>query len=136
MFRRKGVRNGFGFPEHRGIMQQSVGGLHIYCDVIREIEFVNCNGQLQVAKPGMALWAVVDVSMGLFGVITDVSFRLPQMRLADGSESHHNFCKSMVGPDKDGNSKLKESLEKNEYICMRVNWFPQKKVKRIQQWVG
>ena len=40
----------------------------------------------------------------------------------------------MLGPDKDGNSKLKESLEKNEY--MRVNWFPQKKVKRVQQWVG
>lgn len=137
--------HGFGFPELGGIIQQSVGGFistgsaggslkHSFCDVIREIEFVDGNGQLQVAKPGTDLWAAVGVSMGLFGVITHVSFRLPQMKLVEGSESDHNFAESMLGPDKDGKSKLKESLEKNEY--MRVNWFPQKKVKRVQQWVG
>ena len=98
--------------------------------VIRKIEFVDGNGQLHVAKPGTALWAPVGVSMGIFGVITRVSFRLPQTRLVvEGSESDHNFAESMLGPNKDGNSKLKESLEKNEY--MRMNWFPQKKVKRV-----
>ena len=100
---------------------------HSLCDVIRKIEFVDGNGQLHVAKPRTDLWAAVGVSTG-------VSFRLPQMRLVEGSESDHNFAESMLGPNKDGNSKLKESLEKNEY--MRMNWFPQKKVKRVQQWVG
>ena len=113
----------------------AVGSLkHSVCDVIRKIEFVDGNGQLHVAKPGTDLWAAVDVSMGLFGVITRVSFRLPQMRLVEGSESNHNLAESMLGLDKDGNSKLKESLEKNEN--MGVNWFTQKKVKRVQQWVG
>lgn len=107
---------------------------HSVCDVIRKIEFVDGNGQLHVAKPGTDLWAAVGVSMGLFGVITRVSFRLPQMRLVEGSESDHNLAESMLGLDKHGNSKLKESLEKNEN--MAVNWFPQKKVKRVQQWVG
>ena len=107
---------------------------HSLCDVIRKIEFVDGNGQLHVAKPGTDLWAAVGVSMGLFGVITRVSFRLPQMRLVEGSESDHNFAESMLGLDKNGKSKLKESLEKNEN--MGVNWSPQKKVKRVQQWVG
>ena len=107
---------------------------HSVCDVIRKIEFLDGNGQLHVAKPGTDLWAAVGVSMGLFGVITRVSFRLLQMRLVEGSESDHNLAESMLGLDKDGNSKLKESLEKNEN--MGVNWFPQKKVKRVQQWVG
>ena len=108
----------------------AVGSLkHSVCDVIRKIEFVDANGQLHVAKPGTDLWAAVGVSMGLFGVITRVSFRLLQMRLVEGSESDHNLAESMLGLDKDGNSKLKGSLEKNEN--MGVNWFPQKKVKRV-----
>ena len=138
--------HGFGFPALGGIIQQSVGGFistgsaggslkHSFCDVIREIEFVDGNGQLQVAKPGTDLWAAVGVSMGLFGVVTHVSFRLPEMNLVEGSEETVDFAKSILGgPNKDGKSKLKESLEKNEY--MRVNWFPQKKVKHVQQWVG
>ena len=136
---------GFGFPELGGIIQQSIGGFimtgsaggslkHGFADVIQEIEFVDGNGQLQIAKSGTDLWAAVGVSMGLFGVITHVTFRLPKMKLIEGSESDHPFAESLLGPDKHGHSKLKESLEKNEY--MRVNWFPQKEVWRVQQWVG
>ena len=136
---------GFGFPELGGIIQQSIGGFimtgsaggslkHGFADVIQEIEFVDGNGHLQIAKPGTDLWAAVGVSMGLFGVITHITFRLPEMRLVEGSESDHPFADSLLGPDKEGHSKLKESLESNEY--MRVNWFPQKDVWRVQQWVG
>lgn len=137
--------HGFGFPALGGIIYQSVGGFistgsaggslkHSFSDVIREIEFVDGNGKLQVAKPGTDLWAAVGVSMGLFGVITHVSFRLPKMDLVEGSEKQFTFADSMLGPDKDGKSKLKESLENHEYL--RVNWFPQEKVRRVQQWVG
>ena len=50
----------------------SAGGSlkHSFCGVIREIEFVDGNGQLQVAKPGTTLWAAVGGSMGLIGVIS------------------------------------------------------------------
>ena len=136
---------GFGFPELGGIIHQSVGGFistgsaggslqHSFDDVIQEIEFVNGNGCLQTAKPGTDLWCAVGVSMGLFGVITHVSFRLPEMKFVEGLESNHAFADSMLGPNVQGRSKLKESLEKHEY--MRVNWFPQKEVMRVQEWVG
>ena len=136
---------GFGFPELAGIIHQSVGGFistgsaggslqHSFDDVIQEIEFVDGNGCLQTAKPGTDLWCAVGVSMGLFGVITHVSFRLPEMKFVEGTESNLAFADSMLGPNEHGKSKLKESLEKHEY--MRVNWFPQKEVMRVQEWVG
>ena len=138
-------QNGFGFPELGGIIQQSVGGFimtgsaggslkHGFADVIQEIEFVDGNGQVQIAKPGTDLWSAVGVSMGLFGIITHVTFRLPEMKLIEGKESDHPFDESLIGPNKEGKSKLRESLESHEY--MRVNWFPQKEVQRVQQWVG
>mgnify|MGYP002254826790 FL=1 len=99
---------GYGFPELGGIIHQSVGGFimtgsaggslkHSFADVIQEIEFVDGNAQVQRAERGTDLWCAVGVSMGLFGVITRVTFRLPPMR---------------------------------------VNWFPQKEVMRVQEWVG
>lgn len=137
--------HGYGFPELGGIIQQSIGGFiltgsaggsleHSFADVIREIEFVDGNAQVQTAKPGTDLWCAVGVSMGLFGVITRVTFRLPPMKYIKGSESNHKFAESMLGPNEKGQSKLKQSLENNEY--MRVNWFPQKEVMRVQEWVG
>lgn len=136
---------GYGFPELGGIIQQSVGGFiatgsaggslkHSFGDVIQEIEFVDGKGEVQTAKPRTDLWCAVGVSMGLFGVITRVTFRLPAMQFVQGSESDHKFADSMLGPNKKGQSRLQESLESNEY--MRVNWFPQKEVMRVQEWVG
>ncbi|CAH3138562.1 unnamed protein product, partial [Pocillopora meandrina] len=136
---------GYGFPELGGIIHQSVGGFimtgsaggslkHGFADVIQEIEFVDGNAQVQRAERGTDLWCAVGVSMGLFGVITRVTFRLPPMQFIKGSESNHKFADSMLGPNNEGQSKLRESLEENEY--MRVNWFPQKEVMRVQEWVG
>ncbi|XP_022780385.1 uncharacterized protein LOC111321698 isoform X1 [Stylophora pistillata] len=136
---------GYGFPELGGIIQQTIGGFimtgsaggslkHSFSDTIREIEFVDGNAQVQKAKPETDLWYAVGVSMGLFGVITRVTFRLPPMKFIKGSESNHKFVDSMLGPDMKGQSKLKQSLEENEY--MRVNWFPQKDLNRVQEWVG
>ena len=108
--------------------------MHSFADVIQEIEFVDGTGMTHTAMPGTEEWCAVGVSMGLFGVITHVSFRLPEMRLVEGSESNYNFADSVLGPDEEGKSKLEKSLEENEY--MRVNWFPQKHVRRVQQWVA
>lgn len=41
------------------------------------------------------------------------------------------FADSVLGPQDKGNTKLKESLDNNEYF--RVNWFPQKDVLRVQE---
>jgi len=139
------AETGYGFPELGGIIHQSIGGFistgsaggslkHSFTDVIEEIEFVDGNGTAHTVGRNDDVWAAVGVSMGLFGVITHVSFRLPEMGLVEGSESNHNFAESVLGPDKEGNSNLKKSLETNEYI--RVNWFPQKEVGRVQQWVA
>ena len=136
---------GFGFPELGGIIHQTVGGFimtgsaggslnHSFSDVIQDIKFVDGNGQVQTAEPNSELWCAVGVSMGLFGVITEVKFRLPPMKFVTGTESTQTFADSMLGPDKNGQSRLKESLEKHEY--MRVNWFPQKKLMRVQEWVA
>ena len=136
---------GFGFPELGGIIHQSVGGfimtgsaggslIHGFADVVQQIEFVDGNGDLQIARPGTDLWSAVGVSMGLFGVITHVTFRVPEVKLIEGTESNYTFADSSLGPNEEGGSKLKESLEENEY--MRVNWFPQKHVQRVQEWVG
>ena len=114
---------GFGFPELAGITHQTIGGFimtgfaggslwHSFHEVIQEIEFVDGNGHLQIAKPGTDLWSAVGVSMGLFGVITHachVTFRLPAMRLVKGSESNMKFADSVLGPHDKGNTKLKES---------------------------
>ena len=139
------AQKGYGFPDLGGIIHQSIGGflstgsaggslMHSFADVIQEIEFVDGTGMTHTAKPGTDEWCAVGVSMGLFGVITHVSFCLPEMSLVEGSESNYNFAESVLGPDEEGNSKLKKSLEENEY--MRVNWFPQKHVRRVQQWVA
>jgi len=72
--------------------------------------------------------------MGLFGIITHVTFRLPQAKLIQGTESNYEFAHSSLGPDETGKSKLKKSLETNEYF--RVNWFPQKDIHRVQEWIG
>ena len=139
------AQKGYGFPELGGIIHQSIGGfistgsgggslMHSFADVIQEIEFVDGHGKKHKAKPGTEEWCAVGVSMGLFGVITHVSFRLPEMSLVEGSESNYNFAESVLGPNEEGNSKLKKSLETNEYL--RVNWFPQKHVRRVQQWVA
>ena len=139
------AQKGYGFPELGGIIHQSIGGFmstgsaggslkYSFADVIREIEFVDGTGMTHTAKPGKKKWCAVGVSMGLLGVITHVSFRLPEMKLVEGSEANYNFADSVLGPDEEGNSKLKKSLVDNEYL--RVNWFPQKHLNRVQQWVA
>ena len=136
---------GFGFPELGGIIYQSVGGFmctssaggslkHSFADVIQEIEFVDGNGDVRIAEPYTDLWRAVGVSMGLFGVITHVTFRLPEISLIEGAETGYMFADSALGPNDQGQCRLQQSLEDNEY--MRLNWFPQKHVGRVEEWVG
>ncbi len=113
----------------------SAGGSlqHGFADVIQEIEFVNGKGEEQVAEPGSDLWSAVGVSMGLFGIITHVTFRLPQTFLVKGTEESFEFVDSTLGPG-DGTSHVESSLKDIEYY--HVTWFPQKYVGRVMEWKG
>ena len=136
---------GFAFPILGGISQQSVGGfmmtgsaggslMHGFADVIQEIEFVNGNGELQVATPGTDLWCAVGVSMGLFGVITQVTFRLPRTFLVKGTEGSVMFADSALGPSDDGKTRLEAALRDIEYY--HATWFAEKYVGRVMEWKG
>ena len=132
---------GFAFPILGGIMEQTVSGFmmtgsaggsltHGFCDVIQEIEFVDGTGKCQSASKdnNKDLFNAVGVSMGLFGVITFVTFRVGRKFYVRGVEE--NVDDSFL---KDG-AKLEKMLRDTEYL--RINWFPQKFLKRAMQWTG
>lgn len=136
---------GYAFPDLGGIIRQTVGGFMMtgsaggsltygFADAIEKIEFVNGNGDEKVATKNdkqKDLWHAVGVSMGLFGVITYVTFRLDKTYRVTGKEENLQFNGSVLnGKPED----LKTTLEKNHYF--RLNWFPQRGVNRVMQWSG
>lgn len=136
---------GYALPITGGITHQTIGGFmatgsaggsvdHSFEDVVRDIEFVNGKGERIETKVNEPLWCAVGVSMGLIGIITKVTMHLPKTFYVEGAEENVKFADSMIGPDKNGKSKLKITLQSKEYF--RVNWFPQKGVKMVQQWYG
>ena len=136
--------NGYAFGITGGITHQSVGGYiatgadggtiqHSFAETVQEIEFVDGMGEVQVASKGTDIWCAIGVSMGLLGVITNVTFRLGETYLVKGTQFNVEFNDSYLGPT-EGDSRLKESIDKFEYF--HLNWFPQKHVNRVMQWVG
>ena len=68
--------------------------------------------------------------MGLFGVVTSVTFKIGKRYLLEGNESKEKFTKSSLY---DGTKPcLKESIEEHEYY--RSLWYPQNK--SVQSWNG
>ena len=134
---------GFAFPILGGISYQSVAGFMMtssaggsvkygFSDVIQDIEFVDGNGRTQVAHRGTDLWCAVGVSMGLLGIITHVTFRIPKTYFVKVEETNFPLGSSSLlhhGKNKGG---LEDSLKANEYF--RANWLPQKYVNRVGEW--
>ena len=126
--------HGYGFPTLEGIIHQTIGGFvmtgsaggslkHSFADVIREIEFVNGNAEVQIPTPGSGLWCAVGVYMGVFQwynypsdipFSTDAIYR--RVRIQPPVCLLHAWTIHKV---EERQSKLKKSLE--EYL--RVNWF-------------
>jgi len=138
---------GFALPTTGGISHQSIAGFlqtsssggsakHNIADVIEEIEWVNGNGEICRAKKGEENFNAVGVSMGLLGVITHVTFKLPPKYCVEGIENNHNFEDSYLAEDKEGHHTAldKALFVDNEYI--HINWFPQKYVRRVTHWTG
>ncbi len=138
---------GFALPILGTISHQTVAGCiqtstsggsnqHGLADVIHAFEWVNGLGEICYAEKGEANFNAVGVSMGLLGVITHITFKLPQKFFVQGVEVNHNMNDSFLAKDSKGNfSKLSKTLfEEQEYA--RLSWFPQKYVQRVNEWTG
>jgi D-arabinono-1,4-lactone oxidase len=138
---------GFALPILGTISHQSIAGClqtstsggsnqHGLCDVIEGFEWVNGLGEVCTAKKGEENFNAVGVSMGLMGIITHVTFKLPAKFLVAGVEENKDIHDSFLAKDSEGTYNLlaKALFKDHEYI--RLSWFPQKYVQRVNQWTG
>ena len=138
---------GYALPTLGGISHQTIAGFlqtsssggsaqHGIADVIEAIEWVDGNGILHHANKGEDEFNAVVVSMGMFGIITQVTFKLPQKYLVEGTDTNHELQDSLIVKDANGHyTKLHDALF-TQYEYAHINWLPQKYVNRTMQWVG
>lgn len=122
-----------------GCIQTSTSGgssQHGLADVIHAFEWVNGLGEICRAEKGSENFNAIGVSMGLLGVITSITFKLPPKFFVEGLEINREMKDSFLAKDNNGNfAKLDKALfEENEYA--RLSWFPQKYVQRVNEWTG
>lgn len=147
-------QSGYALPTLGGISHQTIAGFlqtsssggsaaHGIADVVEAIEWINGKGEICHAKKGEKEFEAVAVSMGLLGIITQVTFKLPKKYLVQGVEENRELKDSVLAKDSKGNfSKLERALfgfkdgESKEGEYMHVNWLPQKGVQRTMQWSG
>lgn len=138
---------GFALPTLGGISHQTIAGFlqtsssggcvqHGIADVLEAIEWIDGNGIFHNASKGDNEFNAAVVSMGLFGVVTEVTFKLPRAYLVEGQETNHELNDSYLAKDMNNcHTKLYNALFiDNEYI--HINWLPQKYVDRTMQWIG
>ena len=140
---------GCGIPVLGGVTYQTIGGFlmtgstggtlkHGFSDFVHEIEFVDGNATKQTANrvSNPDLWSAVGVSMGLLGIVTYVTLKLPKVVYVQGKEEGYEYKDSSLRLDDcpEGETNLEKSLKDNEYF--RLNWFPQDGVNRVQEWSG
>jgi D-arabinono-1,4-lactone oxidase len=124
-----------------GISHQTVAGFlstsssggstkYSMADAIEEIGFVDGMGVYRrVSAKGdeKDIFYAVGVSMGLLGVITDVTFKLVPRYFVAGEEINQEMKTSYPTLDK-------TLFNNNEFI--HINWFAQKYLNRITLWHG
>ncbi len=141
---------GWAFPDTGGIIHQtaagfistgSAGGSVKYSvgDAIEAIRFIDGTGQVQVASrtENPDLLAAAGVSLGLLGIITQVTFRCVKRFSIRGSEvtSSVQDCEiDLFGPGGNGKPSLQQFFEQTEYT--RLLWWPQKGVEKMVVWKG
>lgn len=138
---------GYALTSLGGISHQSIAGFvqtsssggssgHSVSDMLEEIEFINGKGEICVVKKGEDAFNAIAVGMGLFGIITNLKFKLPKKYLVEGVEENKAKHESLLRKDVNGNySALEKALfEDLEYA--HINWFPQRFVDRTIEWSG
>lgn len=140
-------KKGFALPTLGGISHQTVAGFlstsssggtakHTIADAIEAIGFVDGKGVYRQVKKGEELFNAVGVSMGLLGIITDVTFKLQKRYLVQGKEINQEVKHSCIAGDNKSDYKALDKVlfEDNEYG--HINWFAQKYVDSISLWTG
>jgi hypothetical protein len=120
-----------------GFMQTSSSGGSLkyrFADAVRSIEWVDGQSNIQTFDQGTPEFSAVGVACGLFGVITRVTLWCEPLYFVDGSEINYELADSFLTKNADGHYLLEDALANNEF--MHLNWFPQRKVQRVMQWVG
>jgi D-arabinono-1,4-lactone oxidase len=136
---------GVSLPILGGISHQSVAGFmqtsssggstrYGFADAVAEIEIVDGSAHVQTLKQGSDEFNAIGVGLGLFGVITHVTLFCQPRYFVEGTEANFEVADSLLVKNADGHYLLESALATNDY--MHLNWFPQKKVKRVMQWVG
>jgi D-arabinono-1,4-lactone oxidase len=136
---------GVSLPILGGITHQSVAGFmqtgssggslrHGFADAVMEIGIVDGSGVERILNAGSDEFNAVGVGLGLFGVITHVTLFCQPRYFVKGTEGNHELKDSLLAKQPDGRYLLEGALATNDY--MHLNWFPQKHVKRVMQWVG
>jgi len=97
------------------------------------IEWVDGLAQVQTFSVGSAEFYAVGVSLGLFGVITRVTLQCKPRYFVAGTETNYELKDSFLVKSQ-GRYLLEDELTHNDFL--HINWFPQRKVQRVMQWVG
>jgi hypothetical protein len=139
---------GYSVPDLGGITHQSVGGFlstgssggsltSSLDDAIVGIQFMDGRGQVHDVTPADGdLWNAIGVSMGLLGVITQVTIK-PVGRFAiKGTESTFTIGASGAPfqPFAAGPTGLEQYLRAQDYC--RVMWWPQTGVNKMVSWTA
>lgn len=144
---------GLALPDLGGITHQSVGGFvstgsaggslrYAFGDAVLAIRFVNGRGEVHTAYRDRdpELFQAVAVSMGLFGIISEVTLQCVPEYAVEGSETTVALDGARfqldgktyhVDAEHDG---LLDILKANDYS--RILWWPQPGVKRLAIWRG
>lgn len=148
-------------PDLGGIVHQTIAGFllmgcsggslrHAFQDSVVELRFVDASGRVQVARRGAAgregeLFDALLVSMGLLGIVTEVTFECEPAYQVRGREhaarveagvaklrpsaaaASREIVLSSAGPD-----GLAEFLRETEYC--RILWWPQAGISSMAIW--
>lgn len=131
------ILGGISHQSVAGFMQTSSSGGSTrfgFADAVVEIEIVDGSANVCCFKLGSDEFNAIGVGLGLFGVITHVTLFCQPRYFVEGTEANFVLKDSLLVKDASGHYLLESALATNDY--MHLDWFPQKYVKRVTQWVG
>ncbi len=140
-------QEGLAVPDMGGIIHQTVGGfistgsaggsiMHAFGDQIIGIKLIDGNGETHsLTKESGDLFYAAGISLGLLGIITEVTFSLVENFDIMGEETTTTVddCKiDLFGNGNADRKSLKDFLTDTEYT--RLMWWPQNGLERMVVW--
>jgi len=141
-------QEGLAVPDMGGIIHQTVGGFistgsaggsikHAFGDQIQAIKLIDGNGKTHslTRESNDDLFFAAGVSLGLLGIIIEVTFKLVKSFNIKGEETTttvDNCTIDLFGNGSGNKKSLKDFLTETEYT--RLMWWPQSGVERMVVW--